>query len=552
MKKRALQLASVASMIDQFNIPNIMILQSLGYKVDVVADFTNPGTITAERAENLKKRLAEMDVRVFDIPIPRSLNLAAIFASYKKVKALLNTENYSLLHCHSPIGSVIARQAAKNKRKDGLKVVYTAHGFHFYDGAPLKNWLIFYPIEKHFSKYTDVLITINKEDYKRASGKFKAKKTVYIPGVGVDTEKFKPDENGREKIREELGLNDDKIMLLSVGELNKNKNHEAVIRAIEGMDITYVIVGKGDLRDKLESTAKECNIDLRLMGFRDDVSDFYDAADLYILPSIREGINVSLMEAMASGLPVTCSNIRGNIDLIHDCLFSPMNIEEIKNAIIITIEKKQELGQRNLQTIRSFDLRTVESLVFKIYRGGRHLVNLFAWQQKRMEIGIPWNAKLLISVGELSVRKNHKVVVEALQELPDDYWYVIVGKGELKDELMSLDHTGRLKLLGYRSDIIELLWASDLFVFPSLQEGLPVALMEAMASGIKVIASQIRGNVDLIDDNLVSATDADDWKQAIEKVMMRDSLSQKSLKRIQPFTINDVDRQMNRIYKDDV
>lgn len=169
-----------------------------------------------------------------------------------------------------------------------------------------------------------------------------------------------------------------------------------------------------------------------------------------------------------------------------------------------------------------------------------------------MEIGIPWNAKLLISVGELSVRKNHKVVVEALQELPDDYWYVIVGKGELKDELMSLDHTGRLKLLGYRSDIIELLWASDLFVFPSLQEGLPVALMEAMASGIKVIASQIRGNVDLIDDNLVSATDADDWKQAIEKVMMRDSLSQKSLKRIQPFTINDVDRQMNRIYKDDV
>lgn len=369
MVKRALQLASVASMIDQFNIPNIKILQSLGYKVDVAANFTNPGTITAERAENLKKRLAEMDVRIFDIPIPRSLNPVAIYTAYKKVKVLLNTENYSLLHCHSPIGGVIARQTAKYKRKDGLKVIYTAHGFHFYDGAPIKNWLIFYPIEKYFSKYTDVLITINKEDYKRANEKFKAKKTVYIPGVGVDTEKFKPNENGRKKIREELRLNDEKIMLLSVGELNKNKNHEAVIRAIEGMDITYVIVGKGDLSEKLESTAKECNIDLRLIGFRDDVSDFYDAADIYILPSIREGINVSLMEAMASGLPVTCSNIRGNIDLIHDCLFSPTNTEEIKKAITTTIERKQELGKENLQIICSFNLQTVESLVFKIYQG---------------------------------------------------------------------------------------------------------------------------------------------------------------------------------------
>ena len=147
MEKRALQLASVASMIDQFNIPNIEILQSLGYKVDVVADFTNPGTITVERSENLKKRLAEMNVTVFDIAIPRSLNPRAISSAYKQVKELLEKEEYNLLHCHSPIGGVIARQAAKGLRRSGLKVIYTAHGFHFYDGAPIKNWLVFYPIE---------------------------------------------------------------------------------------------------------------------------------------------------------------------------------------------------------------------------------------------------------------------------------------------------------------------------------------------------------------------------------------------------------------------
>lgn len=370
MAKKALQLASVASMIDQFNIPNIRILQSLGYSVDVVADFTNPGTITVERCEDLKKQLADMNVRVFDVPIPRSLNPRAIFNAYKQVKVLLEKENYNLLHCHSPIGGVIARQAAIGLRKSGLIVIYTAHGFHFYDGAPFKNWVIFYPIEKHYSKYTDVLITINKEDYNRASKKFKAKKTVYVPGIGVDTEKFKPDEDCRERIRKELGLRDNQVMILSVGELNKNKNHESVIKAIVGMDLTYVIVGKGNQKKRLESVAKENNIDLRLMGFRNDVSAFYDAADVYVLPSIREGLNVSLMEAMASGLPVACGNIRGNTDLINDCLFEPLDTVEIKNSIALAIEKKKELGVKNLRRIQSFNLQIVEASISDIYRGG--------------------------------------------------------------------------------------------------------------------------------------------------------------------------------------
>lgn len=133
-------------------------------------------------------------------------------------------------------------------------------------------------------------------------------------------------------------------------------------------------------------------------------------------------------------------------------------------------------------------------------RGGEHLIELYKRQVKRKEIGIPFDATLLISVGELSVRKNHRVVVEALQELPDNYWYVIVGKGELKDELEAMDKTGRFRLLGFRTDIVELLHCSDLFVFPSLQEGLPVALMEAMASGLPVVCSRIRGCTDLVEE----------------------------------------------------
>lgn len=558
MKKRALQLASVASMIDQFNISNIEILQSLGYEVDVAADFTNPGTITAEHCGDLKKRLDDMGVRVFDIAIPRSLNLRTISSAYKKVKELLDYGNYNLLHCHSPVGGVIARQAAKNKRKDGLKVIYTAHGFHFYNGAPVKNWLIFYPIEMHYSRCTDVLITINKEDYKRASEKFHAEKTVYIPGVGVDTEKFKPRKSGRERIRAELGLPKNRIMLLSVGELNENKNHESVIQAVSGLgNLTYVVVGKGGLDDYLLKTASESGVDLKLSGFREDVADFYDAADIYILPSVREGLNLSLMEAMASSLMCLAGRVRGNVDLVDDSkggyLFSPESVgkirEAVEKAVNMSPDMRADMGRHNLQKIRGFDLQTIENIISEIYRGGEyeHLRILLERQKKRAEIGVPIACKLLISIGELSVRKNHRVVVEALQELPEDYWYVIVGKGGLKSELKNMDHTGQLKLVGFRTDIIGLLHAADLFVFPSLQEGLPVALMEAMAAGMPVVASRIRGNVDLIDDGLVSPLEAGDWKHSIEKAEKSNDLE--NVKRMLSFDSAKVNRQMNKIYQ---
>lgn len=140
----------------------------------------------------------------------------------------------------------------------------------------------------------------------------------YISGAGVDVEKFAPRQSGRDKIRAELGLEDTDFMLLSVGELNENKNHASVIKAIAGKDITYVIVGKGDKEAELKTMADENNVDLRLTGYRNDVADFYDAADVYILPSIRKGLNVSLMEAIDSGLPVACSPIRGNTDLVDE------------------------------------------------------------------------------------------------------------------------------------------------------------------------------------------------------------------------------------------
>ena len=289
-----------------------------------------------------------------------------------QIRRIVKENGYDIVHCHTPIAAMCTRIACRPLRKNGLKVFYTAHGFHFYDGAPLKNWLIYYPVEKWLSKYTDILITINKEDFRRATEKFHAKKTVYIPGVGVDTEKFAPRASGRERIRTELELKDSDIMILSVGELNENKNHETVIRAIKGLNVTYVIAGKGEKQDKLETIAKEYGVDLRLLGFRTDVSDIYDAADVFVLPSIREGLNVSLMEAMATGLSCAVSKIRGNTDLIEDetVLFDPLDKNGLRMAVKNAIEHRTKYGQKNLEKIRGFDIGAVRNLTDEIYMAG--------------------------------------------------------------------------------------------------------------------------------------------------------------------------------------
>ena len=224
--KKALIYTSVASMIDQFNRDNIKILQSLGYKVEVACNFEKGNTIDLDQIEHLKKYLANENVVWHHIPIPRKISsLKEIMTSYRTSKALMDAENYALMHFHSPIGAAIGRYAARKSREKGSKIIYTAHGFHFHKGAPLFNWLSFYPIERYLSHVTDTLITINTEDYKRAQ-KFKTSKITFVPGIGIDTEKIAQIDINRVHKRQDLDVRPDACFLLSVGELNPNKNHQ--------------------------------------------------------------------------------------------------------------------------------------------------------------------------------------------------------------------------------------------------------------------------------------------------------------------------------------
>lgn len=319
MEKRVLILASVASMIGQFNRDNISLLQKMGYKVDVACNFKNGSTFSEESAKRLKKELIEQGVRCFHVDFSRSpVQIGKHVQCYRTVKRLMLENQYLFCHCHSPIGGAIARIAGHATK---TKIIYTAHGFHFYKGASVLNWAIYYPIELLLSYWTNCLITINKEDYYRAKYKFHAKKTVYIPGVGIDSKRFQNLGISREQKRQELGLSKEDIFILSVGELNKNKNHEVVVRALAGLkgqNIVYMIAGEGNQKEHLKTLAEENGVSLRLLGFREDICSLLEAADVFAFPSKREGLSVSVMEAMFMKKPVIASKIRGNTDLIKD------------------------------------------------------------------------------------------------------------------------------------------------------------------------------------------------------------------------------------------
>lgn len=377
-KPKALILASVASMIDQFNMQNIQLLLDNGYQVDVACNCKEGNTISDERVQSMIKRLADKGVPVIHVPIPRKItDVKGISKSITQVKKMCDENHYNLLHCHSPIGSVVARLAARNARKRGTKVIYTAHGFHFYKGAPKKNWILFYPVEKICSRWTDVLITINKEDYAFAKKHMNAGRVEYIPGVGVDTKKFQLENFDKNRKRKELGILDDDFFILSVGELNQNKNQEVIVRAIAKLNnpkIHYFIAGKGDKADYLKELAKKLNVNLHLLGYRTDIVELLNTADVYAFPSYREGLSVALMEAMSAGLPCVVSKIRGNVDLIEDgkggYLCSPNDVEGFVfaiNELVGPINNRNLFSNNNKKTVKNFDIECVVKKMDNIY-----------------------------------------------------------------------------------------------------------------------------------------------------------------------------------------
>lgn len=533
MKKVLFVATVVKTHIMEFHIPYLKMFKEMGWETAVAArnDYENPADCVIPYCDTY-----------YNIPFERNPLKPGNLKAYKELKHIIDEGEYDIIHCHTPVGAMLTRLAAKQARKQGTKVFYTAHGFHFYKGAPAINWILYYPVEKWLSRYTDVLITINKEDYERAKT-FKAGKVCYVPGVGIDLKKFNVGYVNKEQKRKEIGVSADDFVLLSVGELIPRKNHEVVIRALSVLKqldklnhIEYVICGRGAYETDLKKLAEGLDVadHVHFLGYRNDISEICNCADLFVFMSHQEGLPVALMEAMACGLPAVCSNIRGNTDLIEDGvtgLLANNTPEEVAESIS---EMKSDTALRNrvasaaLQKIKQFDLSSVEDEMSKIYGGVRNLVlqGVYKGQRIRKELGIPLDAKVVLSVGEVNKNKNHKVGIEALAKLRDkNTYYVICGRGPLmeahKELAQSLGVGDRVVLTGYRTDVADFYKMADVFLFPSFREGLPVAVMEAMASGLPVVATRIRGSSDLVQQgDLFEPTDVDGIAKAITSVQL--------------------------------
>lgn len=364
--KKVLFVATVGNFFN-FEKSDMDILEDFGYEVHCAANFYDGDS-----------GLNETDNRILhQIDFNRSPYSKQTIVAYRQLKALLSTEHFDIIHCHTPVGGILTRLAARQYRNYGTKVVYTAHGFHFYKGCPFKNWIFYYSIEKLCSRWTDLLITINTDDYKIAKDKLLAKKVTYIPGVGIDLEKFSYSNEVRIKKRTELGLNNE-IMFLSVGELSERKNHRAVINVLKQLkddNFKYFIVGEGSLDKELKNLINSVGLENKvfLLGFRRDVAELCNAADIYLFPSFQEGLPVALMEAIACKCPVIVSDIRGNRDLVKN--------SEFRFPVLSESEKLYDLLEKN---IRQFNRNSWKKEIEDNY----NVLNAFSKQavQEKMRV----------------------------------------------------------------------------------------------------------------------------------------------------------------------
>lgn len=368
--KKALIIATIGGFICSFEKNDIKLLKNLEYEVYIACN-------TKGREEELE----QLGCKIVHLPIERNPFKKQNVTSYHQLKALIEKEQFELIHCHTPVGGVLARMAGRKQRKTGTKIIYTAHGFHFFKGAPIVNWLIYYPVERWLSRYTDVLITINQEDYQRAK-MFHAKKVEYIPGVGVDTEKFSSERFSKElrlKMREELSIKDNTVVLFSVGELSERKNHKVIIEAIgriKSEDIKYLIAGTGPLEAEYNKLIKKFGIEdkVQLLGFRRDIKELCFMSDIFVHPSKREGLGIAALEGMAMGLPLISSNINGIMDYAIEgktgfCC-GVNDIEGYKEAICTLahdLELRKKYGRFNLEQVKKFDIQNTQNIMKRIY-----------------------------------------------------------------------------------------------------------------------------------------------------------------------------------------
>lgn len=305
--------------------------------------------------------------------------------AYRQLLRIIDRHGIEALMCSTPIGGMLGRLAAKAKRIS--PVIYAAHGFLFFKGAPFINRTVYRFQEELMARWTDVLININEEDY-HAAENFKLrgmKKHYLIHGAGVKVgQRIQID---RAEKRKELDVPDNAVVLVSAGFLNPNKNNRVVIEALAKLKDSrycYLICGDGELKDELASLANQLGVEnqVKFPGYRTDMMEIMAAADIFVMPSFREGVPRALLEAMDLGLPCVGSNTRGIRELIGEngeggYVCDPRSADTFAAAfekLATEAQAREMMIARNQTIVHQYSAETVRDEMSKIYaqvlRGG--------------------------------------------------------------------------------------------------------------------------------------------------------------------------------------
>lgn len=368
MKKKIL-ITSTDVMMLQFLVPHVFYLQKQGYEVEVACSNVE------EHVDELRE-IFDSKVKMNLVDLERNPMRISNFRGLLQLMKIIKTGSYDVVWTNEPVMGIMTRLAARLVRGRSIKIIYVAHGFHFFKGAPKKNWAMYYPIEKIFSYFTDEIVTINNEDYNFAKRNFTHPKIVKFPGIGINTRKFFKDVSDDiiEYKKRELGIDNFEKIILSVGELEKRKNHETSIRAFKEASIENAklfICGVGTQEEILKKLIKDLNLEQKvfLLGYRTDISELCHMADVFLFTTYQEGLSVALMEAMSVGVPCIVSKIRGNVDLIEKgkgIYCNPHEVDSCAMAIkkfFNNADKFENIIEYNQEKIKEFDIEKVTRLM---------------------------------------------------------------------------------------------------------------------------------------------------------------------------------------------
>ncbi|MGN0346859.1 MAG: glycosyltransferase family 4 protein [Lachnospiraceae bacterium] len=374
--KRILIVTTISGFLPQFEKNDVKILQDMGYEIHYASNFHHP----VYRCD--KDALIEQGIHLHQIDVEKSpVKFRKNYKAFRQIKKIIDCNAIDAVHCHNPMGGVVGRMACHfSKRKP--YVIYTAHGFHFYQGAKLQNWILYYTAERFLAGWTDHLVTINREDYQNAK-KFcmqKGGRVSQIHGVGVDAERFRPNPEIAGRMRKEIGIPETAFHIVTAAELNDNKNQSVIIHALALLDcpmIHYTLCGRGDNRKKLEALVKQKGLEkqVHFLGYRDDMPDILQTADCFAFPSKREGLGIAAVEALLCGVPLLVADNRGTREYakngINGIVCYTQKVGEYADAIRSLYENKKlrrDLAERARESAKEFTIQETERRMQSVYQ----------------------------------------------------------------------------------------------------------------------------------------------------------------------------------------